>query len=643
MIKSVAFDIDGTLTDDVEFTVKEFLKAYEERYGKPYTKKVDYSIYPPENMFDAYVDDKDFLKKWKSELWEKIVSTDAVPLRKHMVKLTNDLHNKGIKVHIVTARYSSPEETNLEEREEMIKNWLRRNGFYFDTFHFGIHEKENQLASIGCDCLVDDSPEQAVRTSEKCMCFLVDTGYNKLVKGINIWRFFQDDFVTEVFLKKANYADAHSEVYGDTKIQISSVYNLNSIDKENSCIVHKAKGTSNTIFVIPARQKNSGIENRTLDILQKKPKAKVLRLNLISNPSEVSLNAAIASGDEIVIQILTRVKNKYLKTKRNELEKYNTFDDFLNDQNSTVTYMFKVDVIKEILKYVKSNPKELFVIDGFEVMMLSRDELKPYENDHVIISSCNEKDFSVLKKNIYNAGYSVFMLLEDLTDVSTQLRKWRIISGTAPKDLPGFINRQYSDSEGVDRVHLLPGEKPYNPEVLESILSMDTFLISDIHISSEDPEKTEYIVRNVNSRVSPKDHLIIVGDMDGKKGTSTYELLKKTIKKFRTKNIYLILGNNDQYSVEDYAYLGFLSVVDRAEMKDDNGNTIILTHCGIPVENGDFNIHGHMHGTKCYWNVDWHNHYDVWDQDFYPITIRECLQAYEKQLYIGKTEIHKNY
>ena len=116
MIKSVAFDIDGTLTDDVEFTVKEFLKAYEERYGKPYTKKIDYSIYPPENMFDAYVDDKDFLKKWKSELWEKIVSTDAVPLRKHMVKLTNDLHNKGIKVHIVTARYSGPEETNLEER-----------------------------------------------------------------------------------------------------------------------------------------------------------------------------------------------------------------------------------------------------------------------------------------------------------------------------------------------------------------------------------------------------------------------------------------------------------------------------------------------------------------------------------------------
>ena len=44
MIKSVAFDIDGTLTDDVEFTVKEFLKAYEERYGKPYTKKIDYSI-----------------------------------------------------------------------------------------------------------------------------------------------------------------------------------------------------------------------------------------------------------------------------------------------------------------------------------------------------------------------------------------------------------------------------------------------------------------------------------------------------------------------------------------------------------------------------------------------------------------------
>ena len=642
MIKSVAFDIDGTLTDDVEFTVKEFLKAYEERYGKPYTKKIDYSVYPPENMFDTYVDDKDFLKKWKSELWEKIASTDVVPLRKHMVKLTNDLHNKGIKVHIVTARYSSPEETNHEEREEMIKNWLRRNGFYFDTFHFGIHEKENQLASIGCDCLVDDSPEQAVRVSEKCMVFLVDTFYNKLIKGINIWRFFQDDFVTEVFLKKAEYAQNHSEVYLEESGTIEEIINDKYSIYENN-IIYKGDRQSNILFVIPARQKNTLVENVTLDLISKNKSYKVFRLSLLSNPNEKSMNSSISNGDNIVLKAIDTVRSRYMKNMREKLNKYKNFDEFLKDTNSTITYMFKVSVIQELLKYVKTRPSDKFIMDGFEIMMLSRNELKSYETKPCIISSCSEKDFSVIKRKINKPNYTPFLLLEDLTDVSTQLRKWRIISGTAPKDLPTFINRQYSDSDGVDMVSLLPHEKAYRPDYLNSILSMDTFLLADIHISNKDPEKTNHIVRNVNSRISPKDHLVILGDMDGKKGTSSYELIRRTIKKFRTNNIHLILGNNDQYSVEEYIKMGFLSVTDKAVYRRSGNGDIILTHCPYPVENSDINIHGHIHGSRCYWNVDWHNHYDIWDQDFFPIKISECIEILEKGLYVAKTEIHKNY
>lgn len=641
MIQSVAFDIDGTLTDDVPFIIKDFLHAYEDRYHKPYTKKIDYSIYPPENMFDASINDKDFLKKWKSELWTKILSTDLVPLRKHMVPLTNDLHNKGIKVHIVTARCSGGED-DVEYKEDLIKDWLKRNGFYYDTFHFGIHEKENQLASIGCDCLVDDSPEQAIRVAEKCMVFLVDTVYNKLVRGKNIWRFFPDDFVTEVFLKKLEYAERHSDCYKE-KVSDKPKREITFSTDRKTIMIKGDTANTNLLFVIPARQKNSDVENTSLDIIAKHPEYTLLPLSVISNPNKEIMNKEISESSDVVLSAIKKVRAIYYRTKKEELKKYNSFESFLNDQSSTTTYMFHVDVIKEVLKYVKSKPKEKFIMDGFEIMMLSRDELKPYEKNPVIITSCSEKDINIARASVMKSGFTPFLLMENLTDVSTQLRKWRIISGTAKNDLPKFINRQYADSEGIDNVHLLPGEKPYQPELLDSVLSMDTFLIADIHISSKDPEKTKYIIRNVNSKISPKDHLLILGDMDGKQGTSTIELIANTIKQFHTKNIYLVLGNNDQYAIDDYVNMGFLSVVDRAEMKDDNGNNIIFTHCGIRVDNGDFNIHGHMHGTKCYWNTDWENHYDVWDQDFYPITVRECLEAYKKQLYIGKTEIHKNY
>ena len=554
MIKSVAFDIDGTLTDDIDFTVREFLNAYRIRYGKEYTKKFDYSIYPPENMFDSTIDDKEFLEKFKKDLWDKILNANEVPIRKHMIKLTNDLHAKGIKVHIVTARMSGGYEDDyedLDKKETIMKRWLTTNGFYFDSFHFGIHEKINQLASIGCDCLVDDSPEQALNVSKKFKVFLVDTPYNKLIKGNNIWRFYADDFETETFLKKAEYADNHSEVY----LEEADIYTDKLNDKyalSGNNIIYRGEGNKNLTFVIPARQRNMDIENITLDILSKYPSIKVLRLSLLSNPNNKSANANVSKGDNIVIAAFNKVWGRYFREQKEKLKNYKSQIDFLNDSNSTTTYMFKVDVIKEILKYVKSHNKEKFIMDGMEIMMLARDEIKPYEKYPVIITSCTEKDFSIIKKKINKPDYNVFLLLEDLSDVSTQLRKWRIISGTASKDLPTFINRQYSDSDGVDRVHLLDGEKPYRPDILDSILSMDTYLISDIHISSKDPEKTKNIIRNVNAKVSPNEHLLILGDMDGKKGSSTWKLIRDTIHKFRTKNIYLILGNNDQYSIDEY-------------------------------------------------------------------------------------------
>jgi hypothetical protein len=31
--------------------------------------------------------------------------------------------------------------------------------------------------------------------------------------------------------------------------------------------------------------------------------------------------------------------------------------------------------------------------------------------------------------------------------------------------------------------------------------------------------------------------------------------------------------------------------------------------------------------------MDWRNHYDVWDEQFYPISVRECIDIVEKDLY----------
>ena len=64
----VAFDIDGTLTDEMRFIEDDFRNAYKEKYHMDYAKSADYHVSPPENMFDAYIDDKKWLSEWKDGL-----------------------------------------------------------------------------------------------------------------------------------------------------------------------------------------------------------------------------------------------------------------------------------------------------------------------------------------------------------------------------------------------------------------------------------------------------------------------------------------------------------------------------------------------------------------------------------------------
>ena len=168
-------------------------------------------------------------------------------------------------------------------------------------------------------------------------------------------------------------------------------------------------------------------------------------------------------------------------------------------------------------------------------------------------------------------------------------------------------------------------------------------VIADLHLSTKDPDKTERVIRGINTKCSPDDDLVIIGDMDGKKGTSSLDLIKKMLRQIRTKNVYFILGNNDQYTIDDYIDCGFKSIVDKVVLRRTGSNDVILTHCAYPVNDNEYNIHGHMHGSKSYWNMDWHNHFDTWDMNYFPIRISDCIKIMDNNLYHGKSEIHRNY
>lgn len=447
------------------------------------------------------------------------------------------------------------------------------------------------------------------------------------------YKYDQVDQIVTSKLEQAGFANAvitptesvdiGGSTFGDEEFFIESAEPLSFdiIDEKNGIVCFNKKSKSNVIFDIPFNNPD------TSGILDQNVKNTVF-VDLRIMETDLSKQHLTEKDELIVRTIRTMNKKNMIK---------------LEDPNSTDAYLLKCKIMVSMLRYADLNPKKTFIFYGVESMMLPRDNTKKYAQSTIYLEGVSEDSIRRIKESKYKAGMNPFILLEDLTDASTQIRKWKIIAGTAPNEIKGYINRQVTTSDGVDTVRLLPGEAAYNQNLLETVLSMDTFLVADLHLSTKDPEKTKRIINSINNKVTPKDTLVILGDLDGKKGTGSYKLTADTIKKLRCKNIYFILGNNDPYEIDDYVKIGFKAVTDLAVFKESPNKNIYLTHCPYPVENDDINIHGHIHGSRCYWNMDCRNHYDVWDEDFTPITIRECLEILDNGMYECHTEIHRNY
>lgn len=183
-------------------------------------------------------------------------------------------------------------------------------------------------------------------------------------------------------------------------------------------------------------------------------------------------------------------------------------------------------------------------------------------------------------------------------------------------------------------IELTEDEQPFGVAELSSIITDDIWFATDVHIG--DPEDTwenkrRRILASINKKVKKDDHLLFLGDMVGHGTSVTVDMLKGFIKALNCKNVYLILGNNDYFTMEEYKSIGFKAVTDKFNYKN-----YIFTHCTLPdVPEGCLNIHGHIHGSKMYYDMDPDRHIDVWDDNYTPIRLKDIVQKYESGEYVG--------
>lgn len=134
------------------------------------------------------------------------------------------------------------------------------------------------------------------------------------------------------------------------------------------------------------------------------------------------------------------------------------------------------------------------------------------------------------------------------------------------------------------------------------------YYISDLHFGhkneavrrgfSSAEEMDELIISNWNNKVTPDDHVYIVGDFEMK---SNKDVIVNYVKRLNG-HLHLIEGNHDDQNLKNPAFRKCFETVNVMRQVKDNGKRVILFHFPMAewpgYYHGYIHIFGHIHANK---------------------------------------------
>lgn len=175
----IGIDIDNVISNSNECW---FLKAKEFKKLKGHTLAIK------ENAV-SIADKFGFDKRMYHEFCDHYVRdvNINVEIKSQSKEIIDKLHNNGHKIILITQRNNS----HYSDCEEITKNWLEKNSFYYDSIYFGCEDKSVVAKKENLDLFIDDLPrncESVKKAGIKVILF--DTPFNKscsLYERVSCW------------------------------------------------------------------------------------------------------------------------------------------------------------------------------------------------------------------------------------------------------------------------------------------------------------------------------------------------------------------------------------------------------------------------------------------------------------------------
>ena len=227
-----------------------------------------------------------------------------------------------------------------------------------------------------------------------------------------------------------------------------------------------------------------------------------------------------------------------------------------------------------------------------------------------------EKVFSKVSQN-----FSRYFNLYNDENKKKSVVKLLAFMVTVSKNIETILNNVSSDYKFINAT-TVPAKnlKIIKKGLITSVEKINPWIGSDYHLLKEyitsdgsDVSRTENIIKMHNSVVKPDDVFLFLGDLSESEffdhnHKKVQEMIIQYCKQLNGKKI-IITGNNDTCDDSFLKKCGFIEIYRNPIITERH----VFSHGPIETDRM-MNIHGHIHGTKSYWGIDYYNHFDVFHE-----------------------------